>query len=83
MLFKVYSDFFMYKSGIYSKYKNTPDYPFSYHAVKVVGFGQERNIDYWVTNLKIWKLEENIFYSSFLNYQSAAKSWGINWGEVI
>ena len=53
MVFKVYSDFFMYKSGIYSR---TPDASLPqnsnvsfYHSVKVIGWNKsDDNIPYWV-----------------------------------
>lgn len=51
MGFKVFEDFFMYKSGIYSKHPNARvarvDDP--YHSVKVLGWGSENGVDYWVT----------------------------------
>lgn len=48
--FKVFDDFFMYKSGIYSKHPNAQilDVENPYHSVKVVGWGSENGIDYWV-----------------------------------
>jgi len=51
VVFKVYEDFFMYKSGVYSKHPrasvlNVED---PYHSVKVLGWGtDENNVDYWV-----------------------------------
>lgn len=50
MGFKVFDDFFMYKSGIYSKHPsakvaNVED---PYHSVKVLGWGSENGVDYWV-----------------------------------
>ena len=53
MVFKVYSDFFMYKSGIYTKSKNAklpsnPSVPL-YHAVKVVGWNKSsEGIPFWI-----------------------------------
>jgi cathepsin B len=48
--FKVFSDFFMYKSGVYSKHPNAKlaDVESPYHSVKVLGWGTENNVDYWV-----------------------------------
>ena len=53
VVFKVYNDFFMYKNGIYSKHPkaeviNVKD---PYHSVKVVGWGTENGIDYWVNKI--------------------------------
>lgn len=50
MIFKVYSDFFIYKSGIYVPTSNAyiPDVPNPYHAVKVLGWGTLNGVDYWV-----------------------------------
>lgn len=50
MGFKVFDDFFMYKSGIYSKHPsakvaNVED---PYHSVKVLGWGSENGVDYWL-----------------------------------
>ena len=50
VIFKVYEDFFMYKSGIYSKQPeaslaNVED---QYHSVKLLGWGTENGKDYWV-----------------------------------
>ena len=51
MIFKVYSDFFMYLSGIYipSPHAYIPDVPSPYHAVKVLGWGTQNGIDYWAS----------------------------------
>lgn len=48
--FKVYEDFFMYKSGIYIKHPNARllDVDDPYHSVKVIGWGTENGVDYWV-----------------------------------
>ena len=55
VIFKVYEDFFLYKSGVYSKHPearlhNVQD---PYHSVKVLGWGSENGVDYWV-NLEIY-----------------------------
>lgn len=52
VVFKVFSDFFMYKSGIYSKNQKAQllDVRDPYHSVKVLGWGTENGIDYWVRN---------------------------------
>ncbi len=50
VIFKVYEDFFMYKSGIYSKHPKAKimNGQNPYHSVKVVGWGSENNVHYWV-----------------------------------
>ena len=50
VIFKVYEDFFMYKSGIYSRHPraNVLNIEDPYHSVKVIGWGTENNVDYWV-----------------------------------
>ena len=50
VIFKVYEDFFMYNHGIYSRHPkakvlNVQD---PYHSVKLLGWGTENNIDYWI-----------------------------------
>lgn len=51
MGFKVFDDFFMYKSGIYSKHPNAKvaNVEDPYHSVKVLGWGSENGVDYWVS----------------------------------
>ena len=44
--FSVYSDFMNYKSGIYSKGKNAE--LLGGHAVKIVGWGEENGVEYWI-----------------------------------
>ena len=41
----VYEDLYLYGSGIY-EYKS--GYRISHHAVEIVGYGRERNVDYWI-----------------------------------
>jgi cathepsin B len=57
MVFKVFNDFFMYKSGIYIKHPSATIHNEKdpYHAVKVLGWGNENGVDYWV--LMIFYLE--------------------------
>jgi len=45
--FKVYKSFMSYKSGVYSKkwYELVPE---GGHAVKIVGWGTENGVDYWL-----------------------------------
>ncbi|CAF0948760.1 unnamed protein product [Brachionus calyciflorus] len=49
MAFKIYDDFFMYKSGIYDPSPNSREYiKNQYHAVKILGWGTENGVDYWL-----------------------------------
>lgn len=50
MGFKVFEDFFMYQGGIYSKHPNAKvaNVEDPYHSVKVLGWGTENGVDYWV-----------------------------------
>jgi len=43
--FNVYSDFMNYKSGIY---KHTSGYLEGGHAVKILGWGVEGGVNYWI-----------------------------------
>jgi cathepsin B len=43
--FTVYSDFVTYKSGVYHR---TNGYKIGGHAIKIVGWGVENNIPYWL-----------------------------------
>ena len=49
MVFKVHDDFFMYKSGIYAPiWQNWSLMQSNYHAVKVLGWGSEKGVDFWL-----------------------------------
>ena len=50
VIFKVFEDFFMYKSGIYAKMPETKlaNFEDQYHSVKLLGWGSENGRDYWV-----------------------------------
>jgi len=43
--FNVYSDFMNYKSGIY---QHTSGYLEGGHAIKILGWGVEGGVDYWI-----------------------------------
>jgi len=43
--FDVYSDFMNYKSGVY---KHTTGYLEGGHAVKILGWGTEGGVNYWI-----------------------------------
>ena len=43
--FTVYTDFFNYKEGVY---KHTVDDVAGGHAIKILGFGNEKGTDYWL-----------------------------------
>jgi hypothetical protein len=52
-IFKVNPDFFMYKSGVYeSVFENTNDFQTEYHSVKILGWGVENGVSYWVYKQK-------------------------------
>lgn len=67
MVFKVFEDFFMYKSGIYTKHPlaRVVDSLNPYHSVKVLGWGSEiisgKKINYWVCQIldKMSKMLKN------------------------
>lgn len=44
---KVYQDLFSYNGGIYRKSRNVPE-EYGYHSVRLVGWGIEDGIKYWV-----------------------------------
>lgn len=48
---KVYQDFFMYRSGVYQCSKITSGHRTSYHSVRIVGWGEERQ---WSGVVKFW-----------------------------
>jgi len=43
--FTVYEDFMTYKSGIY---QHTTGKMMGGHAVRIIGFGSENGVDYWL-----------------------------------
>jgi cathepsin B len=43
--FTVYSDFMNYKSGVYHHVSGTME---GGHAVKILGWGHEEDMDYWL-----------------------------------
>jgi cathepsin B len=50
-IFRVYSDFFMYKIGVYEPFIKNKDDPIAYHSVKLLGWGIENEVPYWVKSL--------------------------------
>jgi len=60
--FQVYKDFFSYKTGIYKKTSPFWDYAGG-HAVKIVGWGNEGGVNYWIcANSWSEKWGENGFF---------------------
>ncbi|UMM37944.1 hypothetical protein L5515_009549 [Caenorhabditis briggsae] len=58
--YQVYDDFYHYKSGVY--YTDFGDKP-SGHAVKIIGWGTEKKVDYWlVANSWSTTFGENGFF---------------------
>lgn len=50
VVFKVFEDFFMYRGGIYSKHPSAKigNEKEPWHSVKVLGWGSENGVDYWI-----------------------------------
>lgn len=46
---EVYSDFFVYESGVYHRTNVVDPLETGFHSVKIIGWGQERGIPYWVS----------------------------------
>lgn len=44
-VFTVYSDFLVYKSGVYQRHSNRP---VGLHAVRILGWGTENGVPYWL-----------------------------------
>merc|ERR1712106_235513 len=44
---EVYTDFFMYSRGVYKRTNLASDMPVGYHAVRMLGWGQEGTEKYW------------------------------------
>jgi cathepsin B len=48
-IFRVHADFFMYKSGVYEPFRPHQSDPVdAYHSVKLLGWGIENEVPYWV-----------------------------------
>ena len=45
---EVYRDFFLYNNGVYSKTQLVTDEVLGFHSVKIVGWGEENQVPYWV-----------------------------------
>lgn len=82
---RVYQDFFSYDSGVYEHSEIAERYESGYHSVRIIGWGEESSLKYWVS-VKLILLP---FYSiNFINslllnlpLQLAVNSWGHQWGE--
>ena len=46
-IMEVYTDFFMYGSGIYQKINLASNTLAGYHAVRIVGWGEEGGVKFW------------------------------------
>jgi hypothetical protein len=47
-MMEVFSDFFHYKSGVYQKTNLANPNESGFHSVKIIGWGEENGIPYWV-----------------------------------
>ena len=45
---EVYKDFFLYQDGVYSKSQFVGTKPLGFHSIKIVGWGEENQVPYWV-----------------------------------
>lgn len=57
---KVNHDFFMYRSGVYQCTKLTSSHRTSFHSVRLVGWGEERQ---WGGNVKYWVSVYVVYYT--------------------
>ena len=46
---EVWRDFFTYQGGVYSKSKFSGNERVGFHSVKIIGWGQENRVPYWVS----------------------------------
>lgn len=46
---RVYRDFFTYGGGIYQHTRASRSEPTGFHSVRLVGWGEERGMKYWVS----------------------------------
>ena len=46
-ILEVYTDFFMYGNGVYQKTNLASNTVAGYHAVRIVGWGQDGGVKYW------------------------------------
>ena len=47
----VYQDLFVYQDGVYSKSQFSGNTPLGFHSVKIMGWGEENGIPYWVSQM--------------------------------
>ena len=53
---RVYRDLFTYGGGIYKHTPTSRDDPRGFHSVKLVGWGEENGVKYWVSSWSLdWK----------------------------
>ena len=52
---EVYKDLFLYGSGIYERSYQVPNQVLGHQSVKIIGWGTENEIDYWVKNLHFFR----------------------------
>ena len=47
---EVHKDFILYGSGVYQKTYQVTGQTVGHHSVKIIGWGSENEVDYWVRN---------------------------------
>lgn len=76
---RVYQDFFAYTDGIYKKSRYVPEHLYGYHSVRIIGWGDENGIKYWVSilNIDFFLFQSISFYLTLYQFDTESLKYEI------
>jgi cathepsin B len=76
VMFEVFEDFYAYQSGVYQR---TSDVSGGWHAVKLIGWGQENGVNYWLcaNSWNTWWGEQGYFKIAFGHGNNDIETFGV------